>query len=240
MLDEDARFELIGEPGGFGEFGIDLAEIHAAQIKLRKLIESKAFALFLLGFVPRLGKLLTTLFLKYARELAFKAAIGLPLGKTHAKKLLRAIGSDIGAQSLRIAFMEEHFLAIAAKRDEQANAGYQRKAFALAAVEHAENFGRAGVSGATKERQRIGIKLPARFVHSVKRCDRILELIIGRALNRFAASIDAIDITVADKLLRVLRFRKRALIYALPRFTGHLFGETFFAHKTAGAERFNV
>ena len=96
LLDEHGGLEFIGKPGSLGEFGIDFAEIHETQIKLRELVEGKTFALLVLGLVPWFWKLFATLFLQDARELTLKAAIGFLLGQADTEELLRTIGPDIG------------------------------------------------------------------------------------------------------------------------------------------------
>jgi hypothetical protein len=42
--------------------------------------------------------------------------------------------------------VKQHFLAAAAERDEQLDTRDEREALALAAIEHAENLGRAGLA----------------------------------------------------------------------------------------------
>src|SRR3546814_18844162 len=106
-----------------------------------------------------LGQLAAALFLQDPRELALKAAVDLLLGQADAEELVRTIGPDISAQSLRIAFVEQHFLAAAAECDQQADPGDEREALALAAVEHPENLGGAGVARAAEQRseeRRVG------------------------------------------------------------------------------------
>src|SRR3546814_16838162 len=92
-----------------------------------------------------LGQLAAALFLQDPRELALEAAVDLLLGQADAEELVRTIGPDISAQSLRIAFVEQHFLAAAAECDQQADPGDEREALALAAVEHPENLDRKSV-----------------------------------------------------------------------------------------------
>src|SRR3546814_19513828 len=115
----------------------------------------------------------TTLF-RSPRELALKAAVDLLLGQADAEELVRTIGPDISAQSLRIAFVEQHFLAAAAECDQQADPGAEREALDLAAVEHRENLGGDGVARAGAQRQRLRLALPAGLVPSMERGDRIL------------------------------------------------------------------
>src|SRR3546814_15948213 len=105
-----------------------------------------------------LGQLAAALFLQDPRELALKAAVDLLLGQADAEELVRTIGPDISAQSLRIAFVEQHFLAAAAECDQQADPGDEREALALAAVEHPDNLGGAGVARAAEQRQRLRIE----------------------------------------------------------------------------------
>src|SRR3546814_11710489 len=57
LLDELGGLELVGEPRRIGELGIDLGEIHAAEIKPGELVESEAKTLLGLGLAPGLGKL---------------------------------------------------------------------------------------------------------------------------------------------------------------------------------------
>ena len=236
MLDENAGLELVGEPRSLGEFGIDLAEIHLAQIKLRELVESEALALLFLGLVPRLGQLAAALLLENARQLGFKAAVGFALGQTDAEKFIRAVSPDIGAQALRIALVEQHFLTVAAERDQQADPGDQRKALTLAAIEHAKDLGGAGVACAPEQRQRLRVERSSRFVHCMKRGDRILELVIRGALDRLAGAVDAVDIAVADILgCFGIACRKRAFVNSLPGLTWRAVSKAFLAQEAASS-----
>src|SRR3546814_2170432 len=81
----------------FGELGIDLGEIHAAEIKPGELVESEAKTLLGLGLAPGLGKLRAALFLQDAGQLGFKAAVNLLLGQADAEEARGAIGPDISA-----------------------------------------------------------------------------------------------------------------------------------------------
>src|SRR3546814_16134773 len=90
-------------------------------------------------------------------------------------------GPDISAQSLRIAFVEQHFLAAAAECDQQADPGDEREALALAAVEHPDNLGGAGVARAAEQRQRPRIELAAGLVHRRERGAGILEQVGKRS-----------------------------------------------------------
>ena len=141
---------------------------------------------------------------------------------------------------MRIAFVEQHFLAAAAERDEQADAGDEREALALAAVEHAEDLGGAGVTRAAEQRQRFRIELAAGLVHRMERGDGILELVVRSALDRLAAAVDAIDIAVADILGGTVGTRKRALVDALPGLAGVSVSEAFLADEAAGPLAFDV
>ena len=58
------RREFIGQAGRLGELGIDLAEIHLAEIEPREFLESEAAALLGLWLGPRLVQLLATLLLQ--------------------------------------------------------------------------------------------------------------------------------------------------------------------------------
>jgi hypothetical protein len=161
--------QFVRQAGGVGELGIDLAEIHLrAEVEPGELVDGEARALLGLGLAPGLVQLLAALLLQDPRELGFKAAVDLLLGQADAEEARRAIGADIGAQALRIALVEQHLLAAAAERDEQLDARDQREAFALAAVEHAEDLGRAGFARALEQGERVGIELAPRLVHRVE------------------------------------------------------------------------
>ena len=67
----------------------------------------------------------------------------------------------------------------------------------------------------------------------MERGDRMFELVIGRALDRLAAAVDAIDIAIAHILRGVVGIGQRAFVNALPGLARRFFGETFVADKPA-------
>src|SRR3546814_19598629 len=93
LLDELGGLELVGEPRRIGELGIDLGEIHAAEIKPGELVESEAKTLLGLGLAPGLGKLRAALFLQDAGQLGLKEAVTLLLGQADAEETRGAIGN---------------------------------------------------------------------------------------------------------------------------------------------------
>ncbi len=59
--------------------------------------------------------------------------------------------------------MEQHLFAAAAQGDQQLDAGDQREALALAAIENAEDLGGAGLAIALEQRKRSGVPLAPRL-----------------------------------------------------------------------------
>src|SRR3546814_12756306 len=98
LLDELGGLELVGEPRRIGELGIDLGEIHAAEIKPGELVESEAKTLLGLGLAPGLGKLRAALFLPVAGQLGFKAAVNLLLGQADAEEARRSEARRVGKE----------------------------------------------------------------------------------------------------------------------------------------------
>src|SRR3546814_12165161 len=91
LLDELGGLELVGEPRRIGDLGIDLGEIHAAEIKPGELVESEAKTLLGLGLAPGLGKLRAALFLQAAGPHGFKAAVHLLLCQEDRSDNLRSV-----------------------------------------------------------------------------------------------------------------------------------------------------
>src|SRR3546814_7093704 len=90
---------------------------------------------------------------------------------------------------------------------------FRSEAFALAAVEHPEDLGRAGLALALEQGHGRRVELAPCLVHRVEGHDRILEFVVGLAGDRLARAVDAVDVPVADILLAcVLARRHRDLI----------------------------
>ena len=134
--------------------------------------------------------------------------------------------------------MKQHFLAAAAESDKQLDTRNERETLALAAIEHAEDLGRAGVARTLEQGERVGIELAPCLVHRVERDNCVLELVIGLALDRLARAIDAIDVAVTDELACIGRLvRDWAIIDPLPGPTG-LTRKAVFAHQRAAGRAF--
>src|SRR3546814_7248263 len=64
LLDLGHRLDLVREPCGIHELGIDFGEIHHREIKARKLVDGEAQALLALRRAPRPAELAPSLLLK--------------------------------------------------------------------------------------------------------------------------------------------------------------------------------
>src|SRR3546814_17411538 len=98
LLDELGGMELVGEPPRIGELGIDLGEIHAAEITPGELVDSEAKTLLGPGLAPGLGTLSAALFLPAGGQLGFTAAVNFLLGPSEAEEPGGAKGPDIRQQ----------------------------------------------------------------------------------------------------------------------------------------------
>ena len=137
---------------------------------------------------------------------------------------------------MRIALVKQNLLAIAAQHDQELDARDQREAFALAAVEHAEDLGRARLALALEQGHGRRVELAPRLVHRVEGDDRILEFVVCLAGDRLARAVNAVDVPVADILLAcVLAGRHRALIDPLGRRAGAVARQAILAHEAAAA-----
>src|SRR3546814_9625354 len=68
LLDLGHRLDLVREPCGIHELGIDFGEIHHREIKARKLVDGEAQALLALRRAPRPAELAPSLLLKNTAE----------------------------------------------------------------------------------------------------------------------------------------------------------------------------
>src|SRR3546814_8011417 len=118
LLDLGHRLDLVREPCGIHELGIDFGEIHHREIKARKLVDGEAQALLALRRAPRPAELAPSLLLKNTAEFTLEAAIGRAPGLKDAKKTRRTIGPNIVTEDHAVLDIEPH-LALGASEQRQ-------------------------------------------------------------------------------------------------------------------------